>query len=152
MFDRIHFLGRIHYSFGQFIGEFGQFISKIGRYSSLGDFTVHIFNQMDFNRFFRKPMGSEEADFLISASFLNTAWYRVAIFFHFFQWFINRFLFFVTRIGDISPGHGHDGLDHGFVSHWLLVVRVAIDGFAPVAGSLHLWTFQGQATRWQGSL
>jgi hypothetical protein len=92
MFDRIHFLGRIHYSFGQFIGEFGQFISKIDRYSSLGDFTVHIFNQMDFNRFFiefdrffRKPTGSEEADFLISASFLNTAWYRVAIFFHFFQ-------------------------------------------------------------------
>jgi hypothetical protein len=42
----------------------------------VGDFTVQILNQMDFGqfgRFFRKPAGSEGADFLVSAGFLNTA-------------------------------------------------------------------------------
>jgi hypothetical protein len=45
MFDRIHS------SFCRFIGEFGWFIGKIDRYSSVGDFTVHIFNQMNFGQF-----------------------------------------------------------------------------------------------------
>jgi hypothetical protein len=72
VFDRIHYLGRIHCSFGWFIG-------KIGRYSSVEDFTIHIFNQMDFSRFlpnstdfFQKPTGSEGPDFLVSTDFLNT--------------------------------------------------------------------------------
>jgi hypothetical protein len=51
MFDQIHCSGQIHCSFGWFIGEFGRFIGKIGRYSSVGDFTVHILNQMNFGRF-----------------------------------------------------------------------------------------------------
>ncbi len=48
----------------------------------VGDFTVQILNQMDFGRFspnftefgrfFQKPAGSEGADFLVSAGFLNT--------------------------------------------------------------------------------
>jgi hypothetical protein len=73
---------RIHCSFGRFIIEFSRFISKIGRYSSVGDFTVHIFNQMDFDRFlpnftefdqfFRKSTESEGGDFLVSTGFLNT--------------------------------------------------------------------------------
>jgi hypothetical protein len=49
----------------------------------VGDFAVQILNQMDFGRFspnftefgqfFQKPTGSEGADFLVSAGFLNTA-------------------------------------------------------------------------------
>jgi hypothetical protein len=77
---------RIHCSFGRFISEFGRFIDKIVRYSSVGNFTVHIFNQMNFGRFFtefyrirlvfRKPTELEAADFLVSASFLNTGEWR----------------------------------------------------------------------------
>jgi hypothetical protein len=75
MFDRIHCWGLIQRSFGRFIG-------KIGRYSSVRDFTVHIFNQMNFgrflsnfikfSRFFFKIDGiREEANFLVSTDFLN---------------------------------------------------------------------------------
>jgi hypothetical protein len=49
MFDQIHCSDRIHCSFDRFIGEFDRFIDKIGRYSSVGDFTVHILNQIDFS-------------------------------------------------------------------------------------------------------
>jgi hypothetical protein len=84
VFDRIHYSGRIHCSFGRFIGKFGRFIGKIVLYSSVGDFTIHIFNQMDFDRFlpifiefdrffFQKPTGSEGADFSVSAGFFNTS-------------------------------------------------------------------------------
>jgi hypothetical protein len=50
----------------------------------VGDFAVQILNQMDFGRFslnftefgqfFRKSAGSEGANFLVSADFLNTVW------------------------------------------------------------------------------
>jgi hypothetical protein len=79
MFDQIHCSCRIHGSFGWFIGEFGRFIGKIGRYSSVRDFTVYIFNQMDctrflsnftkFGRVFQKPTESKGADFLVSTGF-----------------------------------------------------------------------------------
>jgi hypothetical protein len=67
VFDRIHCSCRI------------RFIRKIGRYSSVGDFTVHIFNQMDFDRFlpnftdrfFQKLTKSEGTDFSVSTVFLT---------------------------------------------------------------------------------
>jgi hypothetical protein len=83
MFDRIHCLCRIHCLFGRFISEFGRFIDKISRYSSIENLTVHIFNQIDFDRFlpnfiefgrfFRKPTESGGDDFLVSTKILNTA-------------------------------------------------------------------------------
>jgi hypothetical protein len=62
VFDRIHCSCRI------------RFIRKIGRYSSVEDFTVHIFNQIDFDRFlpnftdrfFQKLTKSEGTDFSVS--------------------------------------------------------------------------------------
>jgi hypothetical protein len=57
MFDRIHCLDQIHYSFNRFISEFDRFFSKIGWYSSVGDFTVHIFNQMDLDHFLPNSTG-----------------------------------------------------------------------------------------------
>jgi hypothetical protein len=68
MFDRIHC------SFSWFIDEFDW-------YSSVGDFTVHIFNQIDFNqflpnftkfnRFFKKPTESRGTDFVVSTQFFK---------------------------------------------------------------------------------
>jgi hypothetical protein len=79
MFNQIHCSCRIHGSFDLFISEFSRFIGKIGRYSSVRDFTVYIFNQMDFSRFlsnftkfsrfFQKPTESKGADFLVSTDF-----------------------------------------------------------------------------------
>jgi hypothetical protein len=64
VFDRIHCPYQIHCSFGRFI-------DKINRYLSVGDFTVHISNQINFDRFlpnltdfFLKPDGIEEIFFL----------------------------------------------------------------------------------------
>jgi hypothetical protein len=83
MFDRIHCSCRIHCLSDRFISEFGRFIDKISRYSSIGDFIVHIFNQMDFGRFYRilsnsavffqKPTELGGDDFLVSTKILNTA-------------------------------------------------------------------------------
>jgi hypothetical protein len=75
MFDRIHCLCQIHGSFDRFIGEFDRFIDKISRYSSVGNFTIYIFNQMNFNRFlpnstnFFKNRRTGGVDFLVSADF-----------------------------------------------------------------------------------
>jgi hypothetical protein len=69
---------RIHCSFVWFIREFSRFIGKIGRYSSVEDFTIHIFNQMNFSQFFQKPIKLEGPIFLMSAGFLNTAQVLVA--------------------------------------------------------------------------
>jgi hypothetical protein len=75
MFDRIHCLCQIHGSFNQFIGEFDRFIDKISWYSSVENFTIYIFNQMNFNRFlpnstnFLKNRRTGGVDFLVSADF-----------------------------------------------------------------------------------
>jgi hypothetical protein len=42
-------LSLIYCLFGRFIDEFSRFIGKIYRYLSVGDFTIHIFNQMNFD-------------------------------------------------------------------------------------------------------
>jgi hypothetical protein len=64
MFDRIHC------SFDRFIGEFGRFIGKIGRLEiHCSNFESNGFRPIftEFGRFFRKPVGSEGADFLNTA-------------------------------------------------------------------------------------
>jgi hypothetical protein len=72
MFDRIHC------SFSRFIDEFDWFIGKIDRYSSVGDFTVYIFNQIDFGRFlpnladFFLKIDRIRGKFLVSINLLNT--------------------------------------------------------------------------------
>jgi hypothetical protein len=71
-----------------FIQPVYQWIRPVYRQNRpVGDFTVQILNQMDFDRFslnftefdrfFWKPAGSEGADFFVSAGFLNTDHYTV---------------------------------------------------------------------------
>jgi hypothetical protein len=55
--DRIHCSCRIHCSFGRFIDEFS-------RYSSVENFTVYIFNQIDFDHFYR--ISPNSANLLLS--------------------------------------------------------------------------------------
>jgi hypothetical protein len=80
---------RNHCSFSRFIGEFSLFIGKIGRYSPVGDFTVHIFNQINFSQFlpnftefdpfFKKLAESDEANFFSVRQFFKQwrgGWWR----------------------------------------------------------------------------